>query len=70
MTAPLCPHCGRPVEGIDLDLRRQYEAACERAGVPALPAAHPRRWTTSTPTAARYAQEAGCAMAAAEVTRG
>lgn len=70
MTAVLCLHCGRPVEGIDPELRRQYEAACAGAGVPAMPAAHPRRWTTSTPTAARYAQEAGCAAAAAEVTRG
>ena len=70
MTAPLCPHCGRPVLGIDPDLRRQYEAACERAGVPAAPPAHPRRWRSSTPEAGRYAQEAGCAAATAEVARG
>lgn len=70
MSAPLCPHCGQPVEGIDPDLRARYEAACARAGVPAMPPAHPRRWRSAAPEAGGYAQEAGCAVAAAEVARG
>jgi hypothetical protein len=72
MTAPTCPHCGRPVEGIDPDLRRQYEAACERAGWPVKPAVHPRGpgRIASSPKAVAMAQRAACAAAARGVTRG
>lgn len=63
MSAPvLCHYCGRPIEGLSPDARAQYEAACARAGVPASPAAHPRRWTAGT--RASSAQQAGCLAAA------
>jgi hypothetical protein len=70
MTAPLCSHCGRPVLGVDADLRARYEAACARVGWPALPAVHQLRQLRVGQPYGRTAQEAGCAAAAREVTRG